>query len=148
MKMFFQRQLHIYMANLFNDVNKNHQVHHSDGSRTVESTGQVVRMLLDGCRGFYHFVYLRKPADADYGALLLARNKLLAGYDAVEAELAPTTHYMTSHFIDFAEADGTCKLSPNVRKPGCALQALTDRGGPIYRSYTPFLRTQSRPTYL
>ena len=23
-----------------------------------------------------------------------------------------------------------------VRKPGCALQALTDRGGPIYRSYT------------
>ena len=107
MKMFFQRQLHIHMANLFNDVNKNHQVRHSDGSRTVESTGQVVRMLLDGCRGFYHFAYLRKPADADYGALLLARNKLLAGYDAVEAELAPTTHYMTSHFIDFAEADGT-----------------------------------------
>ena len=34
------------------------------------------------------------------------------------------------------------QLLPNVRKPGCALQALTDRGGPIYRSYKPNGRPQ------
>lgn len=42
----------------------------------------------------------------DFTALKHARDDILAIDFALEEALQPTTHYMTSHFVDFAEADG------------------------------------------
>ena len=107
MKLFFQRQLHVRMASFFTEVDDAYRVRQRDGSQDVKTTYEVARMLLDACHGFYKFAYTIQPSDDDFQALQLARDSLLAAYDAVEAELAPTTHYMTSHFLEFARKDGT-----------------------------------------
>lgn len=102
MKEFYVRNLHLTLANTFHDDPI--PVRTPAGNRNVP-TRRLVHFVLDAIRVYKDFSYHRQPAPGDLAALLGAREALLVFFASVTLKLAPTSHYMTSHFIEFARKD-------------------------------------------
>lgn len=77
------------------------------GGQTVLRQRDAFYMLLDSIRVFKEFAYREVPHPNDLGTLRIARDCYLAVYYAMRWTIAPSVHYMTNHFIQFAEFDGT-----------------------------------------
>ena len=70
-------------------------------------TSDAVSMVFDAIRAYHDFGYTQWPSQQAFAAIQEARTAVLAFYAALNLRLKPTTHYMTSHAIDLAIADGT-----------------------------------------
>lgn len=84
----------------------------------------AVRRLLSACKIYFDFSHLRQPTNLDLQLLGQARNDILAVWHGLAGELTPTVHYMTSHFITFAELDGGAY---NVLQEGAENHHKSDR---------------------
>lgn len=74
------------------------------GHRTLRECDAVL-MVLDSVRVFKEFAYCEQPLPADYDTLRTARTCYLAFYAAWGWQIDPAPHFMTNHFIQFAERD-------------------------------------------
>lgn len=67
----------------------------------------AIYSLLDSIRVFAQFAYRIVPHDKDIAVLWDARCTYLGVFCALEWPLSPTGHYMTNHFIQFVQKDGS-----------------------------------------
>lgn len=103
MKEFYARGLHHTLADSFHTDPI--AVHTPAGWRNV-STRHLVTYVLDAIRVYKEFSYQRQPTPGDLPVLRTAREAILVFFASVPRKLAPTGHYMTSHFLEFAQHDG------------------------------------------
>jgi len=106
-KAFYDRHQDDAVVALFAGTTEEYRLLQPDGLQIVVTRQEMARRTLSACRAYWTFSRLRQPGPPDFTMLLQARDALLSIAHAVRAPLAPTTHYMTSHFVDFAELDGT-----------------------------------------
>jgi hypothetical protein len=71
------------------------------------TTVQIVDTYFDAVRCFHDFAYTRKPSPAAFRSVKQAAVVYLAVFAATERALPPTSHFMCTHAIHFAELDGT-----------------------------------------
>jgi len=74
------------------------------GNRQLRECDAVL-MVLDSVRVFKQFAYRLHPLPVDYDTLRTARTCYLAFYYAQNWQIDPAPHFMTNHFIQFAERD-------------------------------------------
>lgn len=67
----------------------------------------AIYSLLDSIPVFAQFAYRIVPHDKDIAVLWDARCTYLGVFCALEWPLSPTGHYMTNHFIQFVQKDGS-----------------------------------------
>jgi hypothetical protein len=106
MKEFFRRQLDATITRLFDSRQDTLAIPQREAPAIRISFSDAARRLLTACKCYFDFAYTRTPTLPDLTALKAARDNILAIDYALQAMQQPTTHYMTSHFIEFAEADG------------------------------------------
>ena len=108
-----RRQLDATVTRLFDSRQDTLAIPQREAPAIRISFSDAARCLLTACKCYFDFAYTRTPTLPDFTALKAARDNILAidhnilAIDhALQATQQPTTHYMTSHFIEFAEADG------------------------------------------
>lgn len=69
------------------------------------SVPRMVKELLAACRTYFEFSYTPTPAGPAYTALTHAACVLLSITASLAGRMPPTTHYLTSHFLQFAHTD-------------------------------------------
>jgi hypothetical protein len=106
MKQFYRRQLDATVARLFGNSQRTLTLPQREAPPIQISLSDAAQRLLQACKCYFNFAYTRTPTPADFTALKVARDNILAIDFALRAPQQPTTHYMTSHFVDFAVADG------------------------------------------
>lgn len=99
------------------------------GNRQLRECDAVL-MVLDSVRVFKQFAYRLHPLPVDYDTLRTARTCYLAFYYAQNWQIDPAPHFMTNHFIQFAERDhgaffalGERGAQAPRRQARCALHA-------------------------
>lgn len=105
MKAFHQQNLGKRIADLFVGTQRQVTLPQREAPAIQISIADAVHRLMDACKGYKHFAYTEYPVEADFAALSAARDNILAVDYALQAQLQPTTHYMTTHFVDFANQD-------------------------------------------
>lgn len=103
-KMFYERSLQLTIGALFTRDTRTITLQRQDGQQIDLPVKDVVIKLLSACNYFWIFSRRREP-QLDLAELHAARDDILAISHACRAELAPTTHYMTSHFLTFVSVE-------------------------------------------
>lgn len=103
-KKFYERSLQLTIASLFMRDKRTITLQSRDGAQVHLAVKDVVLKLLSACNFYWRFSR-RQELQEDLAELHAARDDILAVSHACRAELAPTTHYMTSHFITFVSAE-------------------------------------------
>jgi len=81
-------------------------VERRDGAREVITYATLGQRLLSACREYFTYSRIRPPTSAaDDARLAVACDHMLACFHALRVKLAPTTHYLTSHFLTFSSID-------------------------------------------
>jgi hypothetical protein len=111
MKQFFARHLDDEVVSLFARSNAAVMLPRREQPALQITLQDAARRLIGACKAYFEFAYIRSPQRADFATITNARDNVLAVDFALRSEMQPTTHYMTSHFVYFAEEDGGAYLT-------------------------------------
>jgi hypothetical protein len=108
MKLFYAKHLDVSFIGLFQTFKHPVQLQwpgYVDGYTLTFN--QMVDMFIDAIRVYKEFAYTPWPTSMDVMVLEQARSVVLSIYAAHQWTPEITTHYMTSHAIEFVKLDGT-----------------------------------------
>jgi hypothetical protein len=104
MKLFYAKQLHSAIPPLFAGLPPR-MVCTSANKAEVWTQEELAHRLLAACHTYFTFSYNPSPSGAAFVSLEHACRDFLAATSSFQGRFPPTSHYMTTHFMDFVRRD-------------------------------------------
>lgn len=104
---FYEHNIHQEIIALFVHSSARYTVPVPGGGQRRVSVHDFVASALNACYCFWKFAYTPQPREFLNAQLRSARNDILAFYYSLKSEVMPTMHYMTNHFLEFIDKDGS-----------------------------------------
>jgi hypothetical protein len=144
MKLFYAKQLHVAIPLLFAGLPPR-MVFTSADKGEAWTQEELVHRLLAACHTYFTYSYNHNPSGAALMSLEHAQRDFLAATSSFRGRFPPTSHYMTTHFLDFIRCDRgayvTVQEGPEHHHKldrGVALRTWTNPRG----SHMPFTRME------